>query len=95
MKDDLIEDVAKLFTNRGGVLGFDCINQLIGLLEQVLNERLVGLLGVPRAATRAASVCAVAMSLSRLVIWFLLGKNLGKQDPSPLNHFLVAQGLPR
>ena len=63
MEDHLIEEVAELVDERavprvvGGDTGrrvrgqvLDRLDHLVALLEQVAGERVVGLLGVPRAA---------------------------------------------
>jgi hypothetical protein len=44
----------ELFENLVAVARLDGVDQLVGFFDQVLHERLVGLLGIPRAATRGA-----------------------------------------
>ena len=67
VEDHLVEQVPELVDERGvrrvvgvgaagrrGGEGFDRLDDLVGLLEQVAGERVVGLLRVPWAAARAA-----------------------------------------
>ena len=51
---DLEQQVAQLVADRVGVVGVDRLEQLVGLLEQMARERLMRLLGVPRAAAGRA-----------------------------------------
>ena len=52
---DLVEQVAELFDQVGvgrrviGVERLQRVDDLVGLLEQILDQRLVGLLPIPRA----------------------------------------------
>ncbi len=50
----LQQQVAELLAQRGVVRGLDRLDRLVRLLDEVLDERVVGLLGVPRAAARGA-----------------------------------------
>ena len=54
VEDDLEQQVAELAGELGRGAGLERVVDLVGLLEQVLAERLVGLLAVPRAAVRLA-----------------------------------------
>ena len=54
VEDDLEEDVAELLREVGAVTGRDGVDDLVGLLDEVGSERLVRLLGVPRAPARRA-----------------------------------------
>ena len=50
MEDDLEQQVAELPGELRGRAGLERVVDLVGLLEEVLAERRVGLLAVPRAA---------------------------------------------
>ena len=54
LKDDVEEDVAKLFGQLRGVALLDGLDQLVALLQELLFEGLVGLLAVPRASVGTA-----------------------------------------
>ena len=51
MESDLDQQVAQLFGQHAGVPKVDGLQYLVGLLQQVALQRLVGLLPVPRAAS--------------------------------------------
>ncbi len=52
MEDHLQQQVAQLLDQRIAVTGVDGLDGLVGLLDEVLDQALVGLLGIPRAPTR-------------------------------------------
>ena len=52
MEHDLQQHVAELVAHRVVVAGVDRLEQLVGLLEQVPREALMGLLGVPGTPVR-------------------------------------------
>src|SRR5579863_9152866 len=54
MEQDLQQQVAELLAQQSEVTGLDRLKRLVGFLEQVTGQRLVGLFGVPRAAARRA-----------------------------------------
>jgi hypothetical protein len=54
MEHDLQQQVSELVLQALGVAGVDRLEGLVGLLEQVLSERLMRLLGVPGATARAS-----------------------------------------
>lgn len=49
MENNLVENIAKLLKDLVAVTGFDGIDQLVGFFQEVLNQRLVSLLGIPGA----------------------------------------------
>ncbi len=53
VEDDLEQQVAELAGQLGRRAGLERVVDLVGLLEQVLAQRLVGLLAVPRDSRRA------------------------------------------
>ena len=54
VEHDLQQHVAELLAHRRAVTGLDRLDRLVGLLGQVGDQRLVGLLGVPRASAGRA-----------------------------------------
>ena len=60
VEHDLQQDVAEFVAQRGRVAGLQRLQRLVALLQQVRGERLVGLLGVPRADTRSVSMTSPA-----------------------------------
>ena len=54
VEDDLQQHVAELLGEVGPVAALDGVQRLVGLLDEVGRQALVGLLGVPGAATRRA-----------------------------------------
>ena len=54
MEDHLKEKIAELLLERGGALGLDRFEHLVGFFEQEGLERLAGLFAVPRAPPRPA-----------------------------------------
>jgi len=52
VKDDLKEQVTQLIPQLGPVLGLDCIEYLVGLLDQHRSQRAKGLLTIPRTPLR-------------------------------------------
>jgi len=56
VEDDLVENVAKLFEHLVAVAGLDGVDQFVRLFDQVLHERLVGLLTIPGASARRAQL---------------------------------------
>jgi hypothetical protein len=52
VEQHLQQHVAELLANGGPIAVLDRLVELVALLDQVRQQRLVGLLGVPRAATR-------------------------------------------
>ena len=54
VKHDLVQHVAKLFEHAIAVARLDGFDQLVGFFNQILHERLVGLLAVPRAPARGS-----------------------------------------
>ena len=59
----LKKEVAKLLLYLGVVSRVDSLEQLVGLLEQVRPQGLVGLLAVPRASVRRAKLCERSISV--------------------------------
>ena len=54
VEDDLEQHVTELLAEVGAVAALDGLGHLVGLLDEVRREGLVGLLGVPGAAARRA-----------------------------------------
>ena len=54
VEEDLQEHVTEFFTQMVAVTRFDRVDGLVGLFEQIFRQRLVRLLGIPRAAASAA-----------------------------------------
>src|SRR6185312_9981211 len=52
VKDHLVEHVAEFLEEPVAVCGLDRVDELVALFDEVLHERFVGLLGVPRASAR-------------------------------------------
>ena len=52
VKDDLQQQIAKLFPEVPVIRPLDRVHRFVGFLDQVGNQRLVGLLGIPRATAR-------------------------------------------
>lgn len=50
MQHHLHEHIAQLLAQMHGIVGFDAIKRLVGLLDHVLANALMRLLAVPRAA---------------------------------------------
>jgi hypothetical protein len=51
MKVDLQEYITELFSHTFTVTFTEGVNKFVGLFEKIFNERLVSLLGIPRATT--------------------------------------------
>jgi micrococcal nuclease len=54
MKDHLVQHVTQLFEQFIAVTGLDRLHEFVGLLDEVLHERLMGLLAIPGASPRSA-----------------------------------------
>ena len=63
----LQQQVAELLAQARAVVGLDRLGELVRLLERVRHERLVRLLGVPRAAARRAQAVHDAHELAQSV----------------------------
>ena len=57
VKHDVVQNIAKLFKNLVTIAGFDGMNKFVDLFNEVLDQLLMSLLGVPWAAARAAKFC--------------------------------------
>lgn len=52
VEDDLEQQIAKLFAQAGSITGLDRLDRFIGLLDEVLDEALMGLPCIPRSPAR-------------------------------------------
>ncbi len=74
MEDDLEPQVAELIREGWGRAALEGVVDLVGLLEQMVPERLVGLLAIPRAAVGSAEALRDRWQPPRR------GERLGRRD---------------